>query len=141
MKDEIKEIIDRLERIDHKEYIAFEFADSATFDEMARCFEERKKLADCITNLQEEVNKLTAESTEWENRTYHWQDKAEVLQEENDRHFKEAIRYENACDELEIRIDKAMEYIKDNSAFLEDDEYELFNKRDLLNILQGDSND
>lgn len=44
MNNEIKEILDRLERIDHKEYIAFEFADSATFDEMARCFEERKNL-------------------------------------------------------------------------------------------------
>ncbi len=52
MKDEIKEILNRLERIDHKEYTAFEFADSATFDEMARCFEERKKMADYITNLQ-----------------------------------------------------------------------------------------
>ena len=58
MKDEIKEILDRLERIDHKEYIAFEFADSATFDEMARCFEERKKLADYITNLQKENKQL-----------------------------------------------------------------------------------
>ena len=57
MKDEIREILDRLERIDHKDYIAFEFADSATFDEMARCFEERKKLADCITNLQERIDK------------------------------------------------------------------------------------
>ncbi len=58
MNKEIKEILDRLERIDHKEYIAFEFADSATFDEMARCFEERKKLANCITNLQEENERL-----------------------------------------------------------------------------------
>lgn len=54
MNDEIKEILDRLERIDHKEYSGgFEFADSSTFDEMARCFEERKKMADYITNLQE----------------------------------------------------------------------------------------
>lgn len=58
MSDEIKEILDRLERIDHKEYIAFEFADSATFDEMAKCFEERKKLADYITNLQQENDRL-----------------------------------------------------------------------------------
>ena len=58
MKDEIKEILDRLERIDHKEYIAFEFADNATFDEMARCFEERKKMANYITNLQEENERL-----------------------------------------------------------------------------------
>ncbi len=55
MNKEIKEILDRLERIDHKEYSCdFEFADSATFDEMSRCFEERKKLANYITNLQQE---------------------------------------------------------------------------------------
>lgn len=58
MKDEIKEILDRLERIDHKEYSSgFEFADSGSFDEDCRCFEERKKLANYITNLQEE-NKM-----------------------------------------------------------------------------------
>ena len=33
MKDEIKEILDRLERIDHIEYkCSFEFADSASFE-------------------------------------------------------------------------------------------------------------
>ena len=56
MNNDIKEILDRLERIDHKEYqTAFEFADSATFDEMARCFKERMIMADYITNLQEEL--------------------------------------------------------------------------------------
>lgn len=54
MNNEIKEILDRLERIDHKKYkTAFEFADSAEFDEMASCFEERMIMADYITNLQE----------------------------------------------------------------------------------------
>lgn len=59
MSDEIKEILDRLERIDHKEYSGgFEFADSGSFDEDCRCFEERKKLANYITNLQEEKYKV-----------------------------------------------------------------------------------
>lgn len=59
MSDEIKEILDRLERIDHKEYsCGFEFADSGSFDEDCRCFEERKKLADYITNLQKENERL-----------------------------------------------------------------------------------
>ena len=63
MKDEIKEILDRLERIDHKEYSGgFEFADSGSFDEDCRCFEERKKLANYITNLQEENEKLLKKS-------------------------------------------------------------------------------
>ena len=59
MKDEIKEILDRLERIDHIEYkCSFEFADSASFEEMCRCFEERKKMADYITTLQKENKRL-----------------------------------------------------------------------------------
>ena len=52
------------------------------------------------------------------------------LQEENDRHFKEAIRYENACDELEIRIDKAIEYCRLNKEFTP-------RLEDIENILQG----
>lgn len=58
MNNEIKEILDRLERIDHKEYsCGFEFADSGSFDEDCRCFEERKKMANYITNLQQENKK------------------------------------------------------------------------------------
>ena len=43
--------------------------------------------------LKEEINKLTSESTEWEERTYCWQDRAE---------------------NLEIIIDRAIEYNKKN---------------------------
>lgn len=58
MNNEIKEILDILERIDHKEYsCGFEFADSGSFDEDCRCFEERKKMANYITNLQQENKK------------------------------------------------------------------------------------
>lgn len=54
-----EEILSRLERIDHKEYSSgFEFADSSTFDEMARCFEERKILAKEIERLNNILNKL-----------------------------------------------------------------------------------
>lgn len=64
MTEEIKEILDRLERIDHKEYSGgFEFADSGSFDEDCRCFEERKKLANYITNLQKE-NQILKENAE-----------------------------------------------------------------------------
>ena len=59
MNNEIKEILDRLERIDHKEYsCGFEFADSGSFDEDCRCFEERKEMANYITNLQQENKQL-----------------------------------------------------------------------------------
>ena len=63
MSEEIKNILDRLERIDHKEYgVAFEFADSATFDEMARCFGERKLFAIYIKSLQQKVEQLENEN-------------------------------------------------------------------------------
>lgn len=58
MSEEIKKILDRLERLDHKSYCCgFEFADSGTFEETCDCFEERKKLANCITNLQQKYDK------------------------------------------------------------------------------------
>ena len=57
--ERLKEILDRLDRIDHKEYsCGFEFADSGTFDEDCRCFEERKKLANYITNLQNIIDEF-----------------------------------------------------------------------------------
>lgn len=46
MQEEIKEILDRL------------FVYKNENDEMARCFEERKKMADYITNLREENERL-----------------------------------------------------------------------------------
>lgn len=38
-------------------------------------------------------------------------------------------------------IDRAINYIEKESAFLSDDEYELFNKKELLDILKGDNNE
>lgn len=86
MDEEIKEILDRLERIDHKEYSGgFEFADSTTFSEECRCFEERKKLANYITNLQEENNLLKAKIKCMEESTGHNQtqpkDESEIYNE------------------------------------------------------------
>ena len=95
MKDEIKEILDRLERIDHKEYIAFEFADSATFDETARCFEERKKLADYITNLQNENMKYDQCLTELTDNYKDLQKELTNLQEENERLKKQITEYQD----------------------------------------------
>ena len=46
------------------------------FDIVEELEKERQKNKE----LEEEINKLTAESTEWEERTYCWQDRAEDLQ-------------------------------------------------------------
>ena len=45
----------------------------------------------------------------------------------------------DVSNELKNRIDKAIEYIEKESAFLNDDEYEVFNKKELLEILKGKS--
>lgn len=120
MKDEIKEILDRLERIDHKEYSSgFEFADSGSFDEDCRCFEERKKLANYITNLQEANERL--------------------------KNHIQMIPYLQAVKEKEnykSRIEKAIEYIE-LWHYRNDYRVNSFTtgcKNDLLNILQGVDN-
>ena len=58
MNKEIEKILDRLERIDHKGYsCSFEFADSSSFEEVCMCFDERKKLANYIKELQQQSQK------------------------------------------------------------------------------------
>lgn len=110
MTNDIEKMIDNLEFISKQESATIEINQNGC-----------KLLLDYITNLQEEVNKLTAESTEWEERTYCWQDRAEDLQ---------------------IRIDKAIELLKEAGCYDEetktfcDDVWEELPK--LLNILQGE---
>lgn len=125
MKDEIKEILDGLNVVIKQE-------GSLELD-----FKECKKIL-------EEVNKLTAESTEWENRTYHWQDKAEVLQEANKRLQNrnielvlenDRLKENNKSMQVEMarvweKLDKVKEYI--NTHYL--NAYEPY----LLNIVNGD---
>ena len=82
----------------------------------------QQKVLDYITNLQEEINKLTSESTEWEERTYCWQDRAE---------------------DLEIKIDKAIKYINTctwSNGTDEEIQYSL-HVPTLLNILKGEENE
>ena len=148
MNDEIKEILDRLERIDHKAYIAFEFADGATFDEMARCFEERKKLADYITNLQEENKNKT-------DYVYDLLSEKVNLQEENERLKVNCnLGYEelkNARD-YKSRVEKAVEYnnqiIKDTKDFYRPTTDIIYSgdclidiAKNNINILQGGEDD
>lgn len=49
-------------------------------DEMDRADEVIKKQFFELNKQKEEIDKLTSESTEWEERTYCWQDRAENLQ-------------------------------------------------------------
>lgn len=64
MKDEIKEILDSWNKVCNNELEYVELT-----------LEQMRLLFNYITNLQEEVNKLTAESTEWESKCYDLQEK------------------------------------------------------------------
>lgn len=69
MKDEMKEIIDKLRSDDYYEK---KYQKSVYYER------DLKKLEDCIANLQEEL-KSANESITW------WQNRFNVLQEENER--------------------------------------------------------
>lgn len=123
MKDETKEILNKL-----LEYFKVSNINDFGYEkDKLISYEEAQILLDYITNLQEEVNKLTAESTEWESKYY---------EADNDRH------------KLFEQKEKAIEYINENkhlSMFAdcrepeEDWNYDLeINPKDLLNILNGD---
>lgn len=49
--------------------------------------------------------------------------------------------YEEKIQKKQAIIDKAINYIEKESAFLNDDEYELFNKKELLDILKEAQNE
>ena len=73
MSEDIKEILDGFKEILDNPTTTDECYDGRII-EIDRSYDldldEIKLLLDYITNLQEELNKLTAESTEWENKFY-----------------------------------------------------------------------
>ena len=56
---------------------------------------------------------------------------------------EECFKQDKQLEAYENMRKEAIKYIEDNSAFLENDEYEVFNKRELLNILNkvGEDNE
>ena len=96
MNNEIKEILEDIKR--HLDYVEATKQASIRDNQM-------KAMYDCITNLQEEINKLTSESTEWEERTYCWQDRAENLEIIIDRAIK-IYKNRNTCEYKKERFMK-----------------------------------
>ena len=102
MNNEIKENVEPT-----LEYLKICVEDDILF-ETTNC----KALLDYITNLQEEINKLTAESTEWESKCYNLQEeniniKQQLLENKislKDVEYQEKLKYKS-------RIDKANEII------------------------------
>ena len=90
--------------------------------------EKAEELIDYINNLQEETNKLTAESTEWESKFYDLQEKCE-----NYRKLKE--RYQIEKELYKSRNEKAIEYIKNFNYYIPED-----NKEELIKILESEVN-
>lgn len=141
MKDEIKEILDNLKftnndvmwcdkitlNVEQSHLLLDYITNLQTIEQQySAILSENAELENKITNLQEEINKLTAESTEWEERTYCWQDRAE---------------------NLEIIIDKAIKYIMTelitewdikNDGYVSGSDLPVDAITPLLNILNGD---
>ena len=112
MSDEIKEILDNF-----------------------KCYEERYKkcnetqfiiiyrdihlLLDCIPNLQEEINKLTAENIEWKSKCYDLQEENKKLKHNLEQMYNDTKdTYNEICAEqidYKLRIDKALKYMQDNN--------------------------
>lgn len=83
MNEEIEKLLDRLERIDHKEYSCnFDFADSSSFDEVCMCFEERKILANYVKELQQKNKKIKE----------NWEELKKWINA-NDEHYSGAIPF------------------------------------------------
>lgn len=110
-------------------------------------FNRDERLLDYITNLQEEINKLTAESTEWESKYYDLQKENKRLKESMlEKQFPDlnAVRVQIKTEKY--RIEKAIKYIKEkyeyvlgDMTFLDHDE--LVDRKQIthiLNILGGD---
>ena len=141
MKDEIKKILDNLKftnndvmwcdkitlNVEQSHLLLDYITNLQTIEQQySAILSENAELENKITNLQEEINKLTAESTEWEERTYCWQDRAE---------------------NLEIIIDKAIKYIMTelitewdikNDGYVSGSDLPVDAITPLLNILNGD---
>lgn len=130
MKDEIKEILEEVKDLTD---ITIE---KGTY---GISHKKWKLLLDYITNLQEEVNKLTAESTEWESKCYDLQKENESLYKElklqkgTTRLFKNDLlnvmgnfmgteldafeQQEKELQDYKTRNEKAIEYIENNEDF------------------------
>ena len=121
MNEEIKKILDRLERIDHKENIcSFEFADSSTFDEVCDCWEERKKLANYIIDLQQAKDKLQNDYQEARDRIDELQEENKELNDDiiwwKNRFYGQQIydeSYKVLSRDYKERIDKALELLNE----------------------------
>ena len=160
MKDEIKEILDRLEKIGFYANVPKELVYMTTNITPQEC----KTLLDYITNLQKYYNDNVNEYEELIVKYSNLQEENENLKEEINNIIRieitkkelqeenERLKELNVCvgcnnnPDYKSRIEKAIEYIKNGlNAFEKIEDKELISNRmvdiecfnDLLNILQG----
>ena len=145
MNKEIKEILEKMK--DRNETYQFCQQHKLAINDWVY---EAHYLLDYITNLQQEIDKLTAESTEWESKCYDLQQENERLKERiaylersNDRREDTILGLRQEIIDAEDVIDKAIEIIKEAGCYDEttkefcDDIWEELPT--LLNILQNGS--
>lgn len=151
MNNEIKEIINDLQRV----------ADRKCYPEDILCGSIAQEWVDYITNLQEENKELNDSVIWWTNRFnaverdnrklkadlemyengVYFSSQVDELEKKYDRMKENAETLSKGYDDLQARIDKAIEYIKNNKLCIcKEDEgmmFTAFVDEELLNILQG----
>ena len=137
MNDEIKEILDWLKDEDI-------YLEDYGYQYKRISLKDTKILLDYITNLQQENEELKKNqrfhkngvfSLEYDKETL--SDMVEDLQQENERLNEILVWKQEHEKELHTRIEKAIEYIEDNTYYKSHKGYVDLN--DLLNILQNGS--
>lgn len=106
--------------------------------------QECKSNGEIINALQQELKETNESITWWQNR---WTAQVNLRK----KYFEENEHLETQLNTLKSKINKAIEYIKNNSLYYEDYDYDLYEelyladivdseaKQDLLNILQNGS--
>lgn len=118
MKDEIKEILEFKENADYKRLSYSEIKTlldniiilEKELDYMVKCDEENQQR---IIELGEEINKLTAESTEWESKCYDLQEENKEIKERFDLVCKISEERKNKWLSLNGENDDIVKIIKD----------------------------
>lgn len=132
MNNEIKEILDNLKNKDND----IKGINFLKYQDLTRG--EINLLLDYITNLQQEINKLTAESTEWESKCYDLQQENERLKEELVKIPRAKMEYDLELDDYKSRCEKASDNLKRNY-WIKEHEHNDDVVNMTLNILQNGS--
>lgn len=142
MKDEIKEILDKITDEDW-----YEEKDLTGTKWIELKQEETNLLYDYITNLQtieQQYSAILSENAELENKITNLEERCEYLQRSCERKEDEILSLRDECVDGETyksRIDKVIEHIEEKVGAEIHDMMYVIDVSDLLDILKGEDNE